>query len=91
MHIAFYAPMKPPDSAIPSGEREMARNLVGALERHHTVEIASRFSSHDGTGNARRQDRIAAIGENLAARLVRRWRTGYPGVPDAWFTYHVYH
>ena len=91
MHIAFYAPMKPPDSAIPSGDREMARNLVGALERHHTVEIASQFSSRDGTGNARRQDRIAAIGENMAARLVRRWRAGYPGVPDAWFTYHVYH
>lgn len=92
MQIAFYAPMKHPDSPVPSGDREMARNLIRALSRRHTVEVASRFCSRDGAGNPDRQRRIASLGAGLSARLVRRWRArGATGRPDAWFTYHVYH
>ena len=29
--IAFYAPLKPPDHPIPSGDRQMARMLMAAL------------------------------------------------------------
>lgn len=90
MKIAFYAPMKHPDSPVPSGDRTMARNLIRALERHHTVGVASRFCSRDGAGDPVRQKRLADLGKSLAARLVRRW-TGTDDVPDAWFTYHVYH
>lgn len=92
MQIAFYAPMKHPDSPVPSGDREMARNLIRALSRRHTVEIASGFCSRDGAGNPDRQRRIVSLGTRLSARLVRRWRAGAAsGRPDAWFTYHVYH
>lgn len=90
MKIAFYAPMKHPDSPVPSGDREMARNLIRALERNHTVNVASRFCSRDGAGDQVRQKRLAEIGEKCAARMIRRWAaTG--GVPNAWLTYHVYH
>lgn len=92
MQIAFYAPMKHPESPVPSGDREMARNLVRALSRRHSVEIASRFCSRDGTGDPARQAKIASVGARLSARLVRRWQAGPADKrPDAWFTYHVYH
>ena len=89
MKVAFYAPMKPPDSPVPSGDRETARALIGALARkgHRTV-VASRFVSRDGAGNPVRQARIREIGGRLADRLVRRWRDA---PPDAWLTYHLYH
>jgi glycosyltransferase involved in cell wall biosynthesis len=90
MKIAFYAPMKHPDSAVPSGDREMARNLIRALARNHTVTVASQFCSRDGTGDPVRQQRIADLGVKMAARLIRRWETA-GGMPDVWFTYHVYH
>lgn len=93
MRIAFYAPMKPPDSPVPSGDREMARNLMRALAlAGHEVLLASRFVSRDGAGDAGRQARIEEAGAKLADRLVRRVRESGPGFrPDAWFTYHLYH
>lgn len=92
MQIAFYAPMKHPDSPVPSGDREMARNLIRALSRRHTVDVASRFCSRDGAGDSTRQQKIVSLGARLSARLVRRWRSGPAASrPDAWFTYHVYH
>ncbi|CAN0407856.1 unnamed protein product [Laminaria digitata] len=92
MQIAFYAPMKHPDSPVPSGDREMARNLIRALSRRHRVEVASRFCSRDGAGNPARQRKIASLGARLGARLVHRWQAGPAAAqPDAWFTYHVYH
>jgi glycosyltransferase involved in cell wall biosynthesis len=88
MRIAFYAPMKPPDSPVPSGDREMARNLMRALAlAGHEVALASRFVSRDGRGDGVRQARIEKVGERLAERFLRR-RT-LP--PEVWFTYHLYH
>lgn len=59
MRIAFHAPLKPPDSDRPSGDRTMARLLVRALGRGgHQVEIASRMRSRDGTGIPERQRRL---------------------------------
>jgi glycosyltransferase involved in cell wall biosynthesis len=90
MRIAFYAPMKSPDSPVPSGDRQMARNLIRALETAgHGVAVASRFSSRDGAGDPSRQARLSETGTRLAHRLVRRWRSA--DAPDAWFTYHLYH
>ena len=46
MHVAFYAPMKPPDHPVPSGDRRMARLLMQALAHAgHRVVLASRFRS----------------------------------------------
>lgn len=90
MKIAFYAPMKHPGSPVPSGDREMARNLIRALEREHSVNVVSRFSSRDGAGNADRQHRLSGLGQKLGARLARQWKNA-GDIPDAWLTYHVYH
>jgi len=93
MRVAFYAPMKPANHPTPSGDRRMAQLLMAALERvGHDVEIASTFRSYDRAGDARRQRRLAAIGQSLAARSIRRYR-GRPSTarPDVWFTYHLYH
>ena len=39
MNIAFYAPLKSPNSRIPSGDREMARSLIYLLKYlGHDVE-----------------------------------------------------
>ncbi len=93
MHIAFYAPMKPPTSPIPSGDRQMARRLIAALESaDHTVELAAIFASRDGTGDPVRQQRLCGLGRRLAARLAARLRARPPGSrPDAWLTYHLYY
>jgi len=92
MNIAFYAPLKPPGSPVPSGDRLIARMLMRALGKGgHRVHLASRFRSFDAAGNGQRQKRLAHIGGQLAARLLRRIREGRIERPDLWFTYHLYH
>ena len=89
MRIAFYAPLKPPDHPVPSGDRRMARLLMRALKlAGHEVVLASRFRSHDGAGDAARQARLRRTGARLAARFLERNRDR---PPQLWFTYHLYH
>ena len=89
MRVAFYAPMKPPDHPVPSGDRRLARLLIRAFrESGHAVTIASRLRSYDRTGDPAHQRRIRRAGQRLADRFIRRNR-GHR--PDLWFTYHVYH
>lgn len=90
MKIAFYAPLKSPDHPVPSGDRQIARSLLRALNHAgHDTLIASHLRSFDAHGDAQRQARLRRIGARIAARLVRRWREAPP--PDVWLTYHVYH
>ncbi len=93
MRVAFYAPLKPPDHPVPSGDRRMAQLLWQALERAGgTVELASRLRSRDAHGDPARQRRLAALGQRLAVRYVRRVRARPPGQrPDVWLTYHLYY
>jgi glycosyltransferase involved in cell wall biosynthesis len=89
MRIAFYAPLKPPDHPVASGDRAMGRALIAALERAgHDVRLASRFRSFDA-GDAARQARLRDLGRRLADRLCRRYAGSWR--PDLWFTYHLYH
>lgn len=93
MRVAFYAPMKPPDHPVASGDRAVARQLLRALERGgHEVELASRFRSWIKAPDEARQRRLDRVGERLAARLARRWRAR-PAErrPEAWLTYHLYY
>ena len=72
--VAFYAPLKPPDHAVPSGDRRMARALIEALTLADLpVELASRLRSYDRDGDAVRQQRMEALGGRIAARLARRY------------------
>ena len=91
MRIAFYAPLKPPGHPVPSGDRRMARLLMAALaSAGHDVRLASSFRSLDLAGDPARQARLQALGERLAARLLRRWLEA-PRRPELWFTYHLYY
>src|SRR5690606_25682931 len=85
--IAFYAPMKPPDDPVPSGDRTMARALLMALEGAALgdVRLASGLRSRDGIGDAAAQDRIFEAAEREIERLSAGPR------PDLWLTYHTYY
>jgi glycosyltransferase involved in cell wall biosynthesis len=88
VRIAFYAPLKAPTDAVPSGDRRIGRLLMAALSRAgHEVTIASTFRSRDGTGDAARQLRLRGLGHALADRYLRR-NAACP--PELWFTYHLY-
>ena len=46
MRVLLHTPLKPPDSATPSGDREMARGLVRLLRRlGHNDEAADAYRS----------------------------------------------
>ena len=92
MRIAFYAPMKPPDHSVPSGDQRMARQLMQVLRQAgHEVTVASRLRSWEGKGDPQRQARLRADGSRAAGRLIDRWQDGTDDRPDLWFTYHLYH
>jgi len=92
VRLAFYAPLKPPDHPVPSGDRRMARLLMSALSRAgHEVALASRLRTWDGAGDPTRQAHLATLGERLTARLLRRARAHPETRPEAWFTYHLYY
>ena len=85
--VAFYAPLKPPDDPVPSGDRTMARSLLAALQGAGLgeVRLASRLRSRDGAGSASVQDRIFEEAETEIERLSTGPR------PDLWLTYHSYY
>ena len=91
MKVAFYAPMKAPTHAAPSGDRRMARNLWRAIElAGHTPWLASEFRSFEGRGDAARQAALEAEGQRIAEDLIAA-RTADEEPPGLWFTYHLYH
>ena len=91
--IAFYAPMKPPDHPVPSGDRQIARGFIAALERAgFPVDLACRFRAWEGRGDAGRQRRLERAGRWLADRLADRLAARSEATrPRLWFTYHLYH
>jgi glycosyltransferase involved in cell wall biosynthesis len=93
MRIAFYAPLKPPDHPVPSGDRRVARQIVDALRlAGHEVEIASRLRSYEPAGDTDRQIRLAALGGRLAGRFIHRVHNRpLAEQPQAWLTYHLYY
>lgn len=93
MRIAFYAPMKSPTHAVPSGDRRVGRLFIDALEAAgHEVSIASTLRTYEPEGNAERQMHLRSEGMAAAADLLSCWgsASGAP-IPDLWFTYHVYY
>ena len=91
MNIAFYAPLKPPTSAIPSGDRQMGRALITALEMlGHHVELASDFESREPTGDLNRQKAISLKCKKIADKLINSYELDIQK-PDLWFTYHLYY
>ena len=87
MRAAFYAPMKPPDHAVPSGDRSIARLFMTALQQAGYVpEVASTLRTWSREASGLEAQQQAAAKE--AARLIAKWRNN---PPDVWLTYHVYY
>ena len=93
MRIAFYAPLKSPTHAVPSGDRRVARLLIEALERAgHVVELASTLRTYEPAGDFARQTWFRDQSAAAASDLVALWSgAGRAQRPDLWFTYHVYY
>ncbi len=88
--IAFYAPLKSPGHAVPSGDRLMARMLFACLERAgHRVLLVSDLRSYVGdAGDAAAWARVQAQATQERARIAAEWATDKP---DLWFCYHPYY
>ena len=92
MKIAFYAPIKPPDHPIPSGDRLIAGNLIKALKlAGHDVHLASRYIAY----SKRSELEILTIrkqgAQDEAARLIKQYQLISAGErPELWLTYHPY-
>jgi len=90
--IAFFAPIKPPDHPIPSGDRLIAQNLIMALKLGgNAVELASRYICYAKRSNLSiLKDRKAGALEE-AQRIIARYNSMDDGSrPDVWITYHPY-
>lgn len=91
--IAFYAPLKSPNHSVPSGERQIARNLITLLQqdpagRAHDVVLVSELRSFDKIGDAARQADVLAAAEGEIEALVAQGRQQGWAV---WVTYHNYY
>lgn len=89
--VAFYAPLKPPNHPVPSGDRLMARLLMQCLARIGLkVDVAStlRVFLRDAENNAD----LSAVqfdAQSEIERLSQQW--GREGAPALWFCYHPYY
>ncbi|MFY0308724.1 glycosyltransferase family 4 protein [Leisingera sp. D0M16] len=85
--VAFYAPMKPPHHPVPSGDREIARNLMGLLTASGAdVQLASDLRTYDKHGDTALQADLRKAAEGETARLIRELPAA-----DLWVTYHNYY
>ncbi len=91
--LAFYAPLKSPHHAAPSGDRTMARLLVKALERAgFAPRLASELRTLDKAGSREAQEAIRDASLREVDRLVGAWAAlPTPERPRLWFTYHLYY
>lgn len=87
--VAFYAPMKSPKHPNPSGDRQIARSIMMALEiAGFSPILASEMRSLEMTGVGDTQAQLIRIASDLLPDLVARGRRdGW----RLWLTYHNYY
>src|SRR5215217_7386946 len=91
MHIAFYAPLKPPNHPVPCGARQIARLLIAALElAGHRVEVVSTLRAYRGQFDDVEVETLKSTAEDELARLLFAYRRTAER-PDVWLSYHVYY
>lgn len=89
--VAFFAPLKPPTHPVPSGDREMARNLMGAIGQglpNGQVRLVSDLRLHETVGDVGRQDDLMRAAQAECTRLVAELRANPVAL---WVTYHNYY
>ncbi len=85
--VAFYAPMKSPHDDKPSGDREIARNLMALItSAGGKVVLASTLCTRDKIGDLEAQAHHEAAAKQEIARLLAQ-----PPSIDLWVTYHNYY
>lgn len=90
--IAFYAPIKPPDHPIASGDRLIAQNLIKALEiAGADVVLASRYIAYSKRPDAKILETKKAGALCEADKLVKTFKAlPHAERPKLWVTYHPY-
>src|SRR5262245_56179620 len=95
MRVLFHTPLKPPDHAVPSGDREMARGLVRVLRRlGHRVVMPAESRVAPGVPAPEAHLALERRARAQAAQLIAHWRElpeGHAERFDLWFTYHCYY
>lgn len=95
MRVLLHTPLKPPDSPVASGDREMARGLARLLRRlGHRVTMPALSRVPPGVPPPDSHLTLERRARTQAARLIARWRALPPRHPerfDLWFTYHCYY
>lgn len=91
MKIAFYAPLKPPDHPVPSGDRTMARSLLKALAQGGAdVRLASGLRSWVRTPSDEARIGLLDAAATERDRLLAEFKSS-AWRPDVWLTYHPYY
>jgi glycosyltransferase involved in cell wall biosynthesis len=80
--------MKPPTHPTPSGDREMARNLMAIIGKQAEVDLVSELRVHDRAGDAGYQAKMADLAQAEVQRLITALGVGGA---DLWVTYHNYY
>src|SRR5260221_9118240 len=95
MRVLLHTPLKPPDSPLPSGDREMARGIARLLTRlGHRVVMPALSCVAPGVPKPEAYLALQRRARAQATRLVSRWHALPPRHPerfDLWFTYHCYY
>ena len=95
MRVLLHTPLKPPDSPLPSGDREMARGLARLLRRlGHRVVMPALSRVPAGVPKPEAHLALERRARVQAARLISRWHAlpaRHPQRFDLWFTYHCYY
>ena len=87
--VAFYAPMKSPNHATPSGDRRIARLTIQALRlAGFDPIVVSDVRTLDMQGNAEAQKTLMRDASAECERLARQFESSPPAL---WFTYHCYY
>lgn len=92
MRIAFYAPLKPPDHPVASGDRQVARAIIATLEQAgHEVFLASRLRVRLKSGERDEEERLRVAAGAERARLGAAFTRQGAERPRIWLTYHPYY
>ena len=92
MRIAFYAPLKSPDHPVPSGDRQMARQIMAALKAGgHDVRLASQLRAHASDPDPEKLKKFNRDAAQETARVLEECSGAGAWRPELWLTYHNYY
>ncbi|MCC0016250.1 MAG: glycosyltransferase [Rhodobiaceae bacterium] len=92
MRIAFYAPLKSPEHPVPSGDRQMARQIMRALQDGgHDVRLVSQLRAHAAEPSHVALEGLKRAAAEETARILSEHAAPGAWRPELWLTYHNYY